>query len=127
MASSLGDADLYAILGLKIEGDAAPPTAPEIKKAYRKRALELHPDKRPGDKAAAAEFDELQKAYEVLSDDKRARRMTTCAWCGGSASASWGSRAASDSAWWRSWRSGRGWRSGSAARRRSPSRDLKRR
>ncbi|CAI5474114.1 unnamed protein product [Closterium sp. Yama58-4] len=70
MASSLGDADLYAILGLKIEDDAAFPTGAEIKKAYRKRALELHPDKRPGDKAAAAEFDELQKAYEVLLDEQ---------------------------------------------------------
>nr|HPJ97712.1 DnaJ domain-containing protein [Syntrophales bacterium] len=60
--------DYYNILGI---GKAA--TAEEIKKAYRKLALKLHPDKNPGDKTAEEHFKELGEAYEVLSDpDKRA-------------------------------------------------------
>eukprot|EP00760_Papus_ankaliazontas_P039547 PhM_4_TR9633/c1_g1_i1/m.64339/K09503/DNAJA2; DnaJ homolog subfamily A member 2 len=52
------------------------PTADEdaIKRAYRKLALKYHPDKNPGDAAAAEKFKELSVAYEILSDaDKRKR------------------------------------------------------
>ncbi|NMH29327.1 molecular chaperone DnaJ [Flavobacterium silvaticum] len=59
--------DYYEILGISKSADAA-----EIKKAYRKKAIEYHPDKNPGDKSAEENFKAAAEAYEILSDpDKR--------------------------------------------------------
>ena len=54
--------DFYAILGVSADADSA-----AIKKAYRKLARRLHPDQRPGDKAAEKRFKEIGEAYAVLS------------------------------------------------------------
>ena len=49
-------------------------TADEIKKSYRKVAMQFHPDRNPGDKTAEEKFKEAAEAYEILSDkDKRAQ------------------------------------------------------
>jgi molecular chaperone DnaJ len=46
----------------------------EIKKAYRKKAIQYHPDKNPGDKASEEKFKEAAEAYEILSDDNKKAR-----------------------------------------------------
>ncbi|OGN55277.1 MAG: molecular chaperone DnaJ [Chlamydiae bacterium RIFCSPHIGHO2_12_FULL_44_59] len=60
--------DYYATLGV---GRNATPE--EIKKAYRKRALECHPDRNPDNPKAEEEFKRVSEAYEVLSDENRRR------------------------------------------------------
>src|ERR1051325_1891611 len=61
--------DYYEILGV-----AKNESADEIKKAYRKVAMQYHPDRNPGDKPAEEKFKEAAEAYEVLSDaDKKAQ------------------------------------------------------
>ncbi len=61
--------DYYEVLEV-----AKTASADEIKKAYRKKAIQYHPDKNPGDKEAEEKFKEASEAYEVLSNpDKRAR------------------------------------------------------
>jgi molecular chaperone DnaJ len=61
--------DYYEVLGL-----AKGASADEIKKAYRKMAMQFHPDRNPGDKAAEAKFKEAAEAYEVLSNDEKRQR-----------------------------------------------------
>jgi molecular chaperone DnaJ len=58
--------DYYETLGV-----AKNASADEMKKAYRKLAMQYHPDKNPGDKAAEAKFKELNEAYDVLKDDQK--------------------------------------------------------
>ncbi len=60
--------DFYATLGISRDASAE-----EIKKAYRKKALECHPDRNQGDPKAEAQFKLVSEAYEVLSDDNRRR------------------------------------------------------
>ena len=61
--------DYYDILGISKNASAE-----EIKKAYRKKAIQYHPDKNPGDSSAEENFKHAAEAYEVLSDpNKKAR------------------------------------------------------
>lgn len=58
--------DYYEILGVRRNA-----SADEIKKAFRKLAIQYHPDKNPGDKKAEERFKEANEAYEVLTDTKK--------------------------------------------------------
>ena len=61
--------DYYEVLGVSKNA-----TPEELKKAYRKLALQYHPDRNPGDKEAEEKFKEAAEAYDVLSNpDKKAR------------------------------------------------------
>lgn len=58
--------DFYSVLGV-----ARSATADELKKAYRRLAMQFHPDKNQGNKAAEEKFKVISEAYEVLSDEQK--------------------------------------------------------
>jgi molecular chaperone DnaJ len=61
--------DYYEVLGV-----ARNASVEDIKKSYRKLAMQFHPDRNPGDKSAEEKFKEAAEAYEVLSDGEKRRR-----------------------------------------------------
>jgi len=58
--------DYYATLGV-----ARDASSDDLKKAYRKLAMQLHPDRNPGDKKSEAQFKEINEAYDVLKDEQK--------------------------------------------------------
>jgi DnaJ-class molecular chaperone len=62
--------DPYAVLGVQKSASAA-----DIKKAYRRQAKNLHPDKNKNDPKASQKFSELNQAYEVVGDEKQRKRF----------------------------------------------------
>lgn len=58
--------DFYQVLGVDKKASAE-----ELKKAYRKLAMQYHPDKNPGNKEAEAKFKEISEAYDTLKDDQK--------------------------------------------------------
>jgi molecular chaperone DnaJ len=58
--------DFYDILGVAKSADAE-----ELKRAYRKLAMEWHPDRNPGDKSAEHKFKDINEAYDVLKDEQK--------------------------------------------------------
>ncbi|XP_068322376.1 uncharacterized protein [Pyrus communis] len=68
------DVDHYKVLGLPSGEEGSKLTENDIKKAYRAKALVLHPDKRPDDPDAPANFQSLMSSYEILKDEK-ARKL----------------------------------------------------
>lgn len=83
--------DYYQVLG--VSKDA---TKEEIKKAYRKLAIENHPDKNPGDKVAEERFKEATEAYEVLSDDTKRQNYDNYGFAGVDGSQGFGGAAYRD-------------------------------
>ena len=65
----MADKDFYQVLGVSRNASDS-----EIKKAYRKLAVQYHPDKNPGNKEAEERFKEISAAFDILKDpDKRAK------------------------------------------------------
>ena len=58
--------DYYEVLGVSKDADEK-----EIKKAFRKKAMEFHPDRNPDNKEAESKFKEVNEAYEHISDPQK--------------------------------------------------------
>jgi DnaJ family protein C protein 17 len=67
-SKEMKDDDLYTLLQLEDSGPHVLQAV--IRKAYCKRALELHPDKHGGDPIIGEEFMKLQKAYNILTNEE---------------------------------------------------------
>ncbi len=90
--------DYYKILGLDRSA-----SADDIRKAYRKLAMQYHPDRNPGDKQAEEKFKDINEAYQVLSDAQKRARYDQL----GSAYSSWQQRGGGPSDFdWSQWFSG---------------------
>ncbi|KAE9460901.1 hypothetical protein C3L33_07259, partial [Rhododendron williamsianum] len=64
------EVDRYFFLGLPSGKEGGHLSEKEITKAYKKKALELHPDKRPNDRNAHADILRLNASYAILKDEK---------------------------------------------------------
>src|SRR6516164_6474155 len=58
--------DFYQLLGVPKNASAE-----DLKKAYRKLAMQFHPDRNAGDKAAEQKFKDISEAYDILKDDQK--------------------------------------------------------
>src|SRR5512140_2795186 len=90
--------DYYQILG--VERSAS---ADDVRKAYRKLAMQYHPDRNPGNKQAEEKFKEINEAYQVLSDPQKRARFDQL----GSAYSNWQQRGGSANDFdWSQWMGG---------------------
>ncbi len=90
--------DYYQILGVDRSA-----SADDVRKAYRKLAMQYHPDRNPGDKQAEEKFKEINEAYQVLSDPQKRARYDQL----GSAYSNWQQRGGSPNDFdWSQWFSG---------------------
>ena len=68
-----GNRDFYKILGV-----ARSAKDKEIKRAFKKMSLKVHPDKNPGDEEALKKYQDVSAAYEVLGDAEKRRKYDQC-------------------------------------------------
>ncbi|GKA24649.1 DnaJ homolog subfamily C member 17, partial [Tanacetum coccineum] len=67
--------DHYTVLGLPTGEKGLNLSSKDIKKAYKLKALELHPDKKPNNPNAVADFQKLQASFDILKDEKMVAEM----------------------------------------------------